>query len=180
MCHFPTSKTTKKFAPRSKKNWLVYETLRTASKTHSFITWTSELCTLILSSPIGCNHPPWYRKILVPLASIIPQEGIESLAFIILKTNPKVQQSNLSKVDFFRIVFYGGHSCYEISTNAFSEVVERVRAMSNSLCVYVPLFSNFGRCPEILTNFGKNVSEIGLILNLAPKLKNRFLVTQPL
>ena len=48
------------------------------------------------------------------------------------------------------------------------------------LCVYVPLFSNSDRCPEILINFGKNVSEIGLILNLAPKLKNRFIARQQL
>ena len=39
----------------------------------------------------------------------------------------------------------------------------------------IALFSIFDLCPEILTNFGKNVSKIGLILNLAPKLKNRFL-----
>ena len=38
------------------------------------------------------------------------------------------------------------------------------------LCVYVLFFSNFVSCPEILTNFGKHVFEIGLILNLAPKL----------
>ena len=44
------------------------------------------------------------------------------------------------------------------------------------LCVSMALFSNFDLCPEILTNFGKNVSEIGRILNLAPKLKNRFLL----
>ena len=37
------------------------------------------------------------------------------------------------------------------------------------LCVYVPLFSNFDQCPEILRNFGKKWSEIGAILNLAPK-----------
>ena len=46
------------------------------------------------------------------------------------------------------------------------------------LCVSMALFSNFDLCPEILTTFGKNVPKIGLILNLAPKLKNRFLLRE--
>ena len=46
--------------------------------------------------------------------------------------------------------------------------------------VSMALFSNFDLCPEILTTFGKNVPKIGLILNLAPKLKNRFIARQQL
>ena len=42
----------------------------------------------------------------------------------------------------------------------------------------LPFFEKIFQCPEIFTNFGKNMSKIGQNLNLAPKLKNRFLARQ--
>ena len=60
---------------------------------------------------------------------------------------------------------------YKISTNAFLQVI--VKCLG---CVFTwPFFAKFFQCPEIFTNFGKNVSKIGQNLNLAPKFKNRFL-----
>ena len=59
----------------------------------------------------------------------------------------------------------------EISTNVFLEVVEKCLGyVTYHMCLRSP-FSNFDSCPEILTNFGKNLSKIGLSLNLASKVK---------
>ena len=59
----------------------------------------------------------------------------------------------------------------KISTNAFLEVIVK----SLGYVFTLPFFEKFFQCPEIFTNFGKNVSKNGQNLNLAPKFKNRFL-----
>ena len=44
----------------------------------------------------------------------------------------------------------------------------------------LPFFEKKIQCPEIFTNFGENVSEIGQILNSAATSKKRFLAGQAL
>ena len=62
----------------------------------------------------------------------------------------------------------------EISTNAFLDVIVNSLGYVFTLSFFEKKF----QCPEIFTNFGKNMSKIGQNLNLAPKLKNRFLARQ--
>ena len=62
----------------------------------------------------------------------------------------------------------------KISTNPFLQVI--VKCLGYVLML--PFFEKNFQCPEILTNFGKNVSTIASVLNLAPKWKNRFLARQ--
>ena len=64
----------------------------------------------------------------------------------------------------------------KILTNVFIQMI--VKSLD---CVFTWHFlENFFQCPEIFTNSGKIKSKIGHNLNLAPKMKNRFLARQAL